>query len=166
MDKPHAPDDVSRAGLSRQSGAERGESLGIAREIGLRTQERPHHILNRLAPKFPLRTQQVFIVLFAIADVREAYGRQDMFLAGIEEYAVAGCSPRILQHRSHEVIGKTPIDELRERRLEHVCEMLVKTTNPIDLIGGFCGFASNSNLKSAFRSRYGMSLSDYRAGHA
>ena len=52
------------------------------------------------------------------------------------------------------------------RHLAHVCEMLTKTTTPIDLIGGFCGFASNSNLKSAFRARYGMSLSDYRANHA
>ena len=40
--------------------------------------------------------------------------------------------------------------------------MLVKTTTPIDLIGGFCGFTSNSNLKEAFRAMYGMSLSDYR----
>ena len=85
----------------------------------------------------------------------------------LADIAVAvGCSPRILQRRFHEVLGKTPIDELRDRRLEHVCEMLTKTTTPIDLIGGFCGFASNSNLKSAFRVRYGMSLSDYRANHA
>ena len=44
--------------------------------------------------------------------------------------------------------------------------MLTKTTTPIDLIGGFCGFNSNSNLKDAFRTAYGMSLSDYRANHA
>ena len=80
--------------------------------------------------------------------------------------AAVGCSSRILQRRFHEVLGKTPIDELRERRLEHVCEMLIKTTTPINLIGGFCGFNSNSNLKDAFRTAYGMSLSDYRANHA
>ena len=39
----------------------------------------------------------------------------------------AGCSPRILQRRFQEVLDKAPIDELRERRLEHVCEMLSKT---------------------------------------
>ncbi len=80
--------------------------------------------------------------------------------------AAAGCSPRILQRRFQEVLDKTPIDELRERRLEHVCEMLSKTTTPIDLVGGFCGFNSNSNLKAAFKARYGMSLSAYRASFA
>jgi len=79
--------------------------------------------------------------------------------------AAAGCSPRILQRRFQEVTGQTPIAELRQRRLEHVCEMLVKTTTPIDLIGGFCGFTSNSNLKEAFRAMYGMSLSDFRKQH-
>lgn len=79
--------------------------------------------------------------------------------------AAAGCSPRILQRRFQEVTGQTPIAELRQRRLEHVCEMLVKTTTPIDLIGGFCGFTSNSNLKEAFRAMFGMSLSDYRKQH-
>ena len=74
--------------------------------------------------------------------------------------------PRILQRRFQEVLDKTPIDELRERRLEHVCEMLAKTTTPIDLVGGFCGFNSNSNLKAAFKARYGMSLSAYRASFA
>ena len=77
--------------------------------------------------------------------------------------AAAGCSPRILQRRFQEVTGNTPIEELRQRRLEHVCEMLSKTTTPIDLVGGFCGFNSNSNLKEAFKKRYGMSLSAYRA---
>ena len=76
--------------------------------------------------------------------------------------AAASCSPRILQRRFQEVTGNTPIEELRQRRLEHVCEMLAKTTTPIDLVGGFCGFNSNSNLKTAFKARYGMSLSAYR----
>ena len=77
--------------------------------------------------------------------------------------AAAGCSPRVLQRRFLEVTGKTPIEELRHRRLDHVCEMLAETTTPIDLVGGFCGFSSNSNLKTAFKDRYGMSLSAYRA---
>jgi LacI family transcriptional regulator len=77
--------------------------------------------------------------------------------------AAAGCSPRVLQRRFLEVTGKTPIEELRHHRLNHVCEMLAKTTTPIDLVGGFCGFSSNSNLKTAFKDRYGMSLSAYRA---
>lgn len=79
--------------------------------------------------------------------------------------ATVRCSPRILQRRFQEVLGRSPIDELRQQRLKHVTEMLVKTTTPIDLIGGFCGFTSNSNLKEAFRAMYGMSLSDYRKRH-
>ena len=80
--------------------------------------------------------------------------------------AAAGCSPRILQRRFQSVTGNTPIKELRQCRLEHVCEMLAKTTTPINLIGGFCGFTSNSNLKAAFKAQYGMSLSAYRASRA
>ena len=80
--------------------------------------------------------------------------------------AAVGCSPRILQRRFQETTGKTPIEELCQKRLEHVCEMLVKTRTPIDLVGGFCGFNSNSNLKTAFKAKYGMSLSAYRKHRA
>lgn len=74
----------------------------------------------------------------------------------------AGCSARILQRHFRKTLDKTPVDELCERRLELVCEKLRQTDTPIDRIGEFCGFNSNSYLKAAFKRHFGCTMSDWR----
>lgn len=81
----------------------------------------------------------------------------------VEDIArAAGCSARILQRHFRNVLGKTPIEELRDRRLDLVCEKLQNSETPIDAIGEFCGFNAVSYLKAAFKERFGYSMSDWR----
>ena len=75
---------------------------------------------------------------------------------------VAGCSPRLLQLKFRAVLGRSPVDEIRNVRLELAAKMLRGTQTPIDRIGDFCGFRTLSNLKSAFKEKFGMSMSAYR----
>lgn len=81
----------------------------------------------------------------------------------VEDIALAaGCSVRILQRHFRKVMNKTPVDELCERRLDLVCDKLRQSDTPIDRIGEFCGFKSNSYLKAAFKRRFGCSMSEWR----
>ena len=75
---------------------------------------------------------------------------------------MARCSPRLLQQKFRTVLGHTPIDEIRSVRLDLTAGMLRRTHTPIDDIGILCGFKTLSNLKSAFKRRFGVSMSAYR----
>lgn len=75
---------------------------------------------------------------------------------------VVGCSPRLLQQRFHDILGHSPIAEVRNARLDLAAKLLRGTQTPIDRIGDLCGFKTLSNFKAAFKSRFGMSMSAYR----
>lgn len=76
--------------------------------------------------------------------------------------AAAGCSVRMLQRHFREISGRTPIDELREMRLNLVAKMLTHSETPVNRIGEFCGFGSTSYLMAAFKQHYGCSMSAWR----
>lgn len=73
-----------------------------------------------------------------------------------------GISVRLLQRDFRAVTGKTVLQRIQEEKLQHVKEMLRKTTTPIDNIGRFCGFKSPAHLKTLFKARFGMTMSAYR----
>lgn len=75
---------------------------------------------------------------------------------------VVGCSPRLLQQRFHDILGHSPIVEVRNTRLELAAKILRGTQTPVDRIGDLCGFKTPSNLKAAFKVKFGMSMSAYR----
>ena len=54
------------------------------------------------------------------------------------------------------------MDDLQSAKLEHVKYLLRTTTIPIDTIGPFCDFKSPAHLKTLFKARFGMTMSDYR----
>lgn len=77
-----------------------------------------------------------------------------------------GISVRLLQRDYHSVTGRTVLEDLQSAKLEHAKELLRTTTIPIDSIGSFCDFKSPAYLKTLFKTRFGMTMSDYRAsGH-
>lgn len=77
--------------------------------------------------------------------------------------ASLGVSVRLLQRDYRTVIGRTVLDDIQDQKLEHVKNMLRKTTMPINAIGPFCDFKSPAHLKTLFKKRVGMTMSDYRS---
>ena len=75
----------------------------------------------------------------------------------------AGVSIRVLEQRFRHAAGRSPSDELRALRLEHVKELLTRTQTRISDIGELCGFKSDIYLKNVFKNETGMSMRDYRA---
>ena len=73
-----------------------------------------------------------------------------------------GVSVRLLQRDYRAVTGRTVMDDLQSAKLEHVKNLLRTTTIPIDTIGQFCDYKSPSHLKTLFKVRFGMTMSDYR----
>lgn len=84
----------------------------------------------------------------------------------VEDVAKAsGASLRLLQKRFKEIAGTTVREALQASRLECVCKMLSETATPIGRIGEMCGFNDEAHLKRLFRSRFGVTMRDWRRGH-
>lgn len=62
-----------------------------------------------------------------------------------------------------EAFGMTPMAWLRERRLEQARRWLSSTSLSIHTIAANLGFVSSSNFATAFRKRFEMTPSDFRA---
>ena len=73
----------------------------VAREVGERADERARHRVDRRPAALAFGELQPFVVLHAVADRREAYGREHAVLPRVEEYAVA---PRV-EPAGHEGVG-------------------------------------------------------------
>ena len=72
-------------------------------------------------------------------------------------------SRSLLDLRFRQVCEKSVLKEILEVRLAEVRRQLTKTDHTILQIGRDCGFNDPDNLKRLFRSRYGMSMRQYRA---
>ena len=73
-----------------------------------------------------------------------------------------GISVRLLQRNYRTVTGHTVMGDLQSAKLEHVKNMLRTTSIPIDAIGPLCDFRSPAHLKTLFKARFGMTMSEYR----
>lgn len=61
--------------------------------------------------------------------------------------------------------GRSVAEEIREVRFARVLEMLANPLGQIGPIANKCGWKSETHLMSAFRVRYGMSMSEWRKTH-
>ena len=62
----------------------------------------------------------------------------------------------------HAILGHTPVEEVRSVRLDLTARLLRDTQTPVDSIGDFCGFKTLSDLKSAFKRKFVVSMRAYR----
>jgi len=76
--------------------------------------------------------------------------------------AELGVSGRQLTRRFHEVMGRTPAEEIRQLRIERAKQLLQATNRKILDIALACGFNDASHLAAAFRNAMGMSPTTYR----
>ena len=74
-------------------------------------------------------------------------------------------SRRLFELRFREARGHSVLDEILHVRLQKVQEMLAGTDIPVSAISDFCGFGSDRALRKFFRSREGMSMTEWRRLH-
>jgi LacI family transcriptional regulator len=67
--------------------------------------------------------------------------------------------------RFREVVGKSPAEAIRDRKLDEVRRLLVSTDLPMTMVSDLAGFSSAMVLARIFRAIVGVSLSDYRKKH-
>ena len=65
-----------------------------------------------------------------------------------------------------EAYGRTVCRGIQEARLREVQKLLQKTRVPIGAIGPMCGFGNEFYLKTLFKARFGMTMSEWRRTHA
>ena len=86
-------------------------------------------------------------------------------ISGIDIPSIAaaiGVSTRLLQRNYRTVTGHTVLEELQNAKLERVKSLLRETSTPIDAIGPMCDFRSIAHLKTLFKKKFGMTMSQYR----
>ena len=85
--------------------------------------------------------------------------------SGIDVPAIAaaiGVSTRLLQRNYRTVTGRTVLEDLQNAKLERAKSLLRETSTPIDAIGPMCDFRSIAHLKTLFKKKFGMTMSQYR----
>ena len=74
-----------------------------------------------------------------------------------------GVSRSLIDLRFRQVCGISVLQDILNVRLAEVRRQLAKTSHTILQIGRDCGFNDPDNLKRLFKSRYGMSMREFRA---
>lgn len=69
---------------------------------------------------------------------------------------------RLFDMRFREAMGHPPLDEIMHVRLERVLELLSQPDFPISAIADFSGFSSDRMLRKLFRSRFKVSMREWR----
>ena len=91
--------------------------------------------------------------------MRNDYGRRELKIGDVA--AAVHCSRSHLEKSFRAANGTSPADALREIRMSHVCDLLRRTGMPVERIAALCGFAP-LHLMTAFRKRYGATMSQFR----
>ena len=72
------------------------------------------------------------------------------------------CSRSLFEMRFREAMGHSVLDEILHVRLERAFTLLAQTDMPIGAIPSFCGFRSYAALDFLFRTRFRMSMREWR----
>ena len=98
----------------------------------------------------------------------EAYIRQHAKSEMTAETAVhaVGRDGVRIRRAYREAYGRTVCRGIQEARLREVQKLLQKTRVPIGAIGPMCGFGNEFYLKTLFKARFGMTMSQWRKTHA
>lgn len=73
-----------------------------------------------------------------------------------------GASRRTLELRFQEVLGRSPLVEIRRQRIEHAKKLLAGTMDPVQRIAARCGFNSTTRFCIVFREQTGLRPLAYR----
>ncbi len=87
---------------------------------------------------------------------------------GLTAAALAARFPGSRKHferRFREAMGRSILDEILHVRMGMVLDMLSRPGISIAAIADFCGFGTQRGLRKLFRSRFGMSMDEWRRRH-
>jgi AraC-like DNA-binding protein len=70
--------------------------------------------------------------------------------------------PNYLDRVFHQTLGQTPIQMLREIRLQKAVSLLAEAGQTVEEIAYYCGFTDAARFSRAFRKRFGSSPSAFR----
>lgn len=73
-----------------------------------------------------------------------------------------GVSRQWLDRRFKEVLGRTPSEEIRQRKLKEARKLLSQTSLTVQEVAMRCGFTQGENLSRFFNDWLGMSPSEFR----
>jgi LacI family transcriptional regulator len=79
-----------------------------------------------------------------------------------EVAAAAGVSRRVLERKFREVVGLSPLKEIRRLRVARAQQLLVETHLPMPAIAEQCGFPTPEMLTDVFRQQMGTPPTAYR----
>ena len=71
-------------------------------------------------------------------------------------------SRRSLEQRFRQAVNRSPAEEIRRVRFEHICRLLLDTDLSIAAIAHRTGFAGGASLSQAFRQYFGQPPGEYR----
>ncbi len=74
-------------------------------------------------------------------------------------------SRKHFERRFREAMGHSVLDEILHVRLGMVLDLLSRPGMSITAIADFCGFGTQRGLRKLFRSRFGMSMEEWRKEH-
>jgi AraC-like DNA-binding protein len=75
-----------------------------------------------------------------------------------------GMGRTLLFQRTRELLGRTPTEQLIERRLERAAELLAGGDGNVGEVAYAVGFRSVSHFTNRFRDRFGVTPSAWRRG--
>jgi AraC-like DNA-binding protein len=76
---------------------------------------------------------------------------------------VSGVGKKRLNEAFRQCVGVTVLEYLREERMRQACVRLTETTLNMQEIALALGFSSGANFATAFKERFGLCPSDFRA---
>ena len=117
----------------------------------------PSHVVERQTTRTsPL--QDVFVARAVDYIARNADSKME-----VADVAVfCGVSRRFIEKRFKSLTGRTILENIHQKRLEHVKSLLRDTDAPISVIGFKAGFENIPSLCALFKSTFGMSMREFR----
>ena len=100
-------------------------------------------------------------VALALTFIRAHY--RDPHLAVDNVVAATPLSRRPLEIAFKREMGRTILEEITQQRLDHVCEQLCSTEDPVTQIALDSGFRRTNHLFRTFRNHFGTSPQQFRA---
>ncbi|MBV8683992.1 MAG: helix-turn-helix domain-containing protein [Caulobacteraceae bacterium] len=139
--------------LIRKSSPELAAMVSRYLLADVRTAQGPYIIPNHLAQADPLILK---FERWAREHLHEGFNLQDAAIA-------IATSPRSLQRRCQDVLGKSPLSYFQDLRVERAQNLLQGTSLDVDAIATQVGYVDGATLRTLLRQRLGRGVRDLRA---